>query len=134
MDSQASLFAHYTGLGWTVDVTSVRLVSEVAGVKKYDVNVVSPDRVFGTAQFVENGGVFTALGFWETPETTFSDRLTSYIRSMEGQGGIFAIVVQETFPSDSAAVVRVYMGAGDVTVSTFIVKERNNAFTYRLII
>lgn len=134
MESQAALFAHYRGLGWKIDETTIRRVSSVGDVIKYDVNVVSPDKVFGTAQYIDDNGTFTAAGFWKEQTDTFDERLRGYIRSLEGQGDIFSIVINDIFEADAAAVVTTYIGATNVTASKYIVKERNNTFSYRLIV
>lgn len=134
MESQAALFAYYSGLGWKIDESSVVLVSDVGGAKKYDVNVASPDQRFGTAQFVERDGVFTAQGFWEEREASFEQRLRAYIRGLEGSGNIFAITVRDVYEADAAALVTAYIGATDVTASNYIVTERNDTFNYRLVI
>jgi hypothetical protein len=99
------LIADYRTLGWEVDEASLTLVSKVEGSEKYDVNVVSPDKEFGTAQIFVKGGEATALGFWANiGNTSFGERLNLFVRSME-QGDIFAITIDKVSEGDKAAVV-----------------------------
>jgi hypothetical protein len=126
-----ALLADYESKGWKVDRASTRVVSTVGDAIKYDINVVSPDNTFGTAQVVIKDNEAIALGFWkERVGNTFEERLLAFIRSMEG-GDIFAITIEQIYSNDSAALVTAYQGAATVTANKFIVKERDNAFSYK---
>jgi hypothetical protein len=126
-----ALLTEYEGKGWKIDRSSAVIVSDVGGVIKYDINVVSPNNDFGTAQVVVKNGEAYATGFWqERTETTFPERLNTYIRSMEA-GDVFAITLDQIYASDSAALVTAYQGTTSVTATKFIVKERSNTFSFK---
>lgn len=126
-----ALLADYETKGWKIDRGSATIVSDVGGVIKYDINVVSPDNQFGTAQVVVKNGEAYATGFWqERTDTTFAERLNTYVRSME-TGDVFAITVEQIYTADSAAVVTAYQGTATVTATKFIVKERADTFSFK---
>lgn len=132
MNTQA-LIAYYRGLGWKIDEGSLRLVSNVDGTQKYDINVVSPDNQFGVTQIVVRDGNATALGSWVERDEDFATSLNTFLRSMEA-GDVFAIVVNQIFESDKSALVTAYTGTTTVTAQVYIVRERASSFSFKPVV
>lgn len=120
----------YVDLGWEVQpVASWGVVSVVEGKTKYDVNVVSPDNKFGTAQIVEDGTGAVAEGFWkEAVVDTFTSRLRTYLDTIEDLATVFAVAVTDTKEADSVATCIAYMEDG--SAKNYVVKERADVFTH----
>jgi len=122
----------YVDAGWTVQaVAQWLLVSEVDGKRKYDVNAVSPENRFGTAQVVvdDDGGAgesAVAQGFWVDQGETFSQAVRDYARTLE-QGGIFAITVEDISEQDEVAEALVYNADG--STARYAVKRRADTFS-----
>jgi len=116
--------------GWTVEpVVDWRLVSQVEDVEKYDVNVVSPDDTFQTAQVKVIGDVATPLGAFKEVPSTFSERLRTFLDTIEVSAGVFAVVVSDTKESDEVATCVAYMEDG--SVANYAVKERADTFSFK---
>jgi CxxC motif-containing protein len=132
--TQEELRTEYIGRGYTVEpVETWILVSKVDGVEKYDVNVITPDNRFVTAQVVVRDGEAEATGVWkevEMPES-FEQRLRVYIRTLEG-GTVFAIALDEVKEADSVATATAYMSDG--SKKRYVVKERDNTFSNKELI
>lgn len=132
--NKAELRTQYITEGWEVqDVVDWRKVSEVKGKVKYDVNAVSPDNKFGTAQVIvtDDGGASEeaiADGFWKTSTTSFSEALRTFARGLEG-GVLFAVKLGEVSEQDEVGLVTAYFT--DKSTKTFAVKRRNSAFSHQ---
>lgn len=123
----------YIAKGWEVQpVANWLKVSEVEGKAKYDVNAVSPDNVFGTAQVVEQNGIATAEGFWKDKADSFEGRLRTYLDTIEANASIFAISTKTLSARDSVAVCIAYKEDG--TLSEYVVKERDNTFSFNQLV
>lgn len=133
--TKEQLRTSYVDKGWEVQpVSDWTLVSSIEGKEKYDVNAVSPENKFGTAQVVVKDGEATALGFWVDAPTTFAVDLRAFIDTMEA-GTIFAISVTEIKEADEIAEVKAYKESGsDVTVDSYVVKRRNDTFSFKKIV
>jgi hypothetical protein len=122
----------YVDAGWTVQaVAQWLLVSEVGGKRKYDVNAVSPENKFGTAQVVvddDNGAGETAVaqGFWVDQGETFSQAVRDYARTLEG-GSVFAITVEDISEQDEVAEALAYMDDGSKV--RYAAKRRGGTFS-----
>ena len=119
--------------GWTVQqVSDWVLVSQVEGVRKYDVNVIDPDNKFFTAQVIvtdDGGAGETAVasgGLVEQAES-FDEAVRDYVSTLEG-GGIFAIAITQTYPQDEVALATVYNDDG--SQANFVVKRRTDTFSF----
>jgi len=141
MSTKSELRGTYVAAGWEVQqVQNWLLVSEVEGKRLYDVNVVSPEDKWGTAQVVvvDDGGAgetATAAGFWADQPSTFDADIRSYARGLEGNAvgatTIFAITVTQVFAADEVALATAYMADG--THSSYVVKRRADTFTPQLL-
>jgi len=130
--TKEQLRTEYITKGWTVqEVADWRKVSDVEGVEKYDVNVVSPDNRFGTAQVVVRSDEAVADGLLKDKEDSFTDRLRTFVRTLEA-GTVFAVSLGDVSDEDCVGIANVYFTDG--TKKTFVVKERNNTFTYKQLI
>jgi len=112
-------------------------VSDIEGKVKYDVNAVSPDNEFVTAQVVvtDDGGAgetAVALGAWKDRTPDFGGRLRTYLATVEQAAAVFAIAVINQFNADSVAECKAYMADG--SVKTYAVKERNDTFDHKELI
>lgn len=131
--NKSDLRQSYIGAGWEVQpVAQWVKVSEVGGKTKYDVNAVSPDNVFGTAQVVvtDDGGASesaVAEGFWKEVSATFDAEVRGYVSSLEG-GTVFAVAVTEVYSGDEIAEAKAYMDDG--MVNNYVVKRRSGAFSF----
>jgi len=131
--NKEELRTHYVGLGWTAQpVADWRKVSDVEGVEKYDVNVVSPDNVFGTAQVVVRDGVATAEGMLKDKVESFTEALRTHARSFEAEAPVFAVKLGEVSEQDEVGEVTVYNTDGS-TVS-YVVKRRDGAFEHQALV
>jgi hypothetical protein len=126
----------YISNGWEVQpVANWRLVSSVEGKNKYDINAVSPDNKFGTAQCVvtDDGGPSEEaipLGFWVTPETSFNAALRTYLDTLE-TGDVFATAATQVFADAEVAEVNGYKTDG--SVAKYCVKRRSGTFSAQLL-
>ena len=128
----------YVAKGYKVEPVARWIkVSQVETITKYDVNVADPKGSFYTAQvIVENDGEAgedaKAAGRWEATPETFEESLDAYLRGAE-KGKIFAIVKTQTYPSDQAALVKVYTEEADNTLTTkdYLVRYRASAFSFK---
>lgn len=125
----------YVAQGWEVEpVANWTLVSNIEGKHKYDVNVVSPDNKFFTAQVVViNDGIAgeeaTPLGALEPQIETFGEGLRAFLDTKEG-GQVFAIGVTKVYDEDAVAEVKAFMV--DNTTQNYVVKKRNDVFTFQV--
>jgi len=127
------LIEDYRSKGWSVDETTLTLVSKVDDMQKYDVNVVSPDNVFGTAQIIESPDGAIASGIWAEQKVvtkSFPELLTDYVRSLE-TGDVFAVVIGNIFQNDNSAIATKYTGTTTVAEKQILIKYRNNAFSVK---
>lgn len=130
----------YIAKGWEVQpVANWLKVSEVEGKVKYDVNVVSPDNVFGTAQVVITGDntpeeATEVLGLWKEKEegATFQERLRTFLNGIEEVASIFAVKTKDVSEKDAVATCSVYKTDG--TTQTYVVKERDGVITYNALV
>lgn len=121
----------YLDKGYEVDpVEKWALVSLVNGVKKYDVNVITPDKQFVTAQVIEKDDVCTPAGVIkeQEPVEPFTEKLHNYVRGLE-KNGVFAVTIGDTSDADKVGVATVYLDNG--SVKKFVVKERNDTFAHK---
>jgi len=126
--TKEELRTQYVNQGWEVQpVADWRVVSQIEGKTKYDVNAVSPVNVFGTAQVVEDSTGAVAEGFWKDKDTTFTEDLRAYAQSLEA-GQVFAVSLGEISDADEVAEVKVYKDDG--SVQNFAVKRRNGTFEH----
>lgn len=150
--TKEELRTQYIGQGWQVDPITVtendadgnpvtrpvwRKVSEVDGLVKYDVNVVSPKKVFGTAQVVvandgEAGEDAEPLGFWKQEEVDFVGALRAHLATLEANAQVFSIAVKEVYNPDEVAVCTAYMENG--STKNYVLKRRNNTFSHKELI
>ena len=132
--TKSELRQSYVNEGWEVQpVAQWAKVSEVEGKAKYDVNAVSPDNRFGTAQVVvtDDGGASetaVAEGFWKEASSTFDAEVRGYVSSLEG-GPVFAVAVTEVYSGDEIAEAKAYMDDG--TVNNYVVKRRSGTFSFK---
>lgn len=116
-------------------VKAWRKVSDVDGVVKYDVNVVTPDDNFHTAQVKVTGddtGSETAkpLGVMKDTPSTFDEDARDWLRDKEqNTNGVFAISVDEVFEQDEVVEATAYMT--DNTETKYVVKRRNGSFEFQ---
>lgn len=131
--TKSELRQSYVNEGWEVQpVAQWVKVSEVEGKAKYDVNAVSPDNKFGTAQVVvtDDGGAgetAVAEGFWKEASPNFDAEVRSYVSGLEGNG-VFAVAVAQVYAGDEIAEAKAYMDDG--TVGEYVVKRRQGAFSF----
>lgn len=129
--TQESLRSEYINKGYTVDpVENWFKVSVVDGVEKYDVNVITPDERFVTAQVIVRDGEASVAGVWKEQEVveSFTDKLRAHVRTLEG-GAVFAISLGEVSEADKVGLATVYFSDG--STKKFVVKERNGSFTHK---
>lgn len=133
--NKQELRADYISRGWEVQpVSDWRLVQVNVGKALYDVNVVNPKDEFCVAQVVvvnDNGIDETATpkGVWKDATPDFAARLREYLDSIEGAAGVFAIAVANMYASDQVAECLAYKTDGSVT--NYVVKERNDTFSFK---
>lgn len=151
--TKEELRADYISKGWTVDPIFItisgpdgdvqqpnwKVVSNVDGVVKYDVNVISPENRFGTAQVVvtdDNGAGESAVadGFWvdKVQPITFEGELKTYLETIEASAQVFAVAVTLANTTDEIAECKAYMEDG--SVKNYVVKRRNDTFTHKELI
>ena len=124
--NKAQLRDDFIAKGWVVSaVNTWTKVSDIDGVVKYDVGVVSLENNFEIAQVkvVDDGGVSeiaTALGAFKDAEVTFQIKLRIYLDTIEQTAGIFAISVVSAYADDSIAVCRAY--SDDGSTADYVVK------------
>lgn len=126
----------YVDQGWEVEpIDQWRQVSAVGSKTKYDVPVVDPNGQFYTAQVVvkeDNTAAEEAEpeGQWKVDEPSFSQRLNTYLRSLEG-GQLFAVAVDRAFSGQEVAECFGYFDDGTgVTRRTYVVKYREQQWSY----
>jgi len=131
------LRTQYVGQGWTVQPTASWIkTSDVDGKLKYDVNVVSPDNIFGTAQVIVTGDgtsseAASAWGMLKAPAATFDQDLRAFLDSKEG-GAVYCIAVTNSKPSDEVATVVTYETVtGGVSAKNYVVKRRAGVFAFQ---
>ena len=135
--NKTELRQSFVDLGWEVEpVAGWIKVSEVQGKSKYDVNAVSPEDAFGTAQVVvvDDSGAgesATAAGFWVAPSTTFHEETRAFASGLEG-GTVFAVAVTDVNAADEIALATAYMSDG--AVNNYVIKRRSNAFSFKLLL
>lgn len=135
--NKSELRQSYVDLGYEVEpVATWDKVSEVGSTSKYDVNVVSPNGEFYTAQVIvtddgQAGEAAEASGRWKSTPARFSEELAAYLRSIENDT-VLAIAVTQEYSLDSVALVEAFIKATPTTVSkkTYVVYKRNNTFSY----
>ena len=128
----------YKALGYTVQpVAEWRLVHTIDGIEKYDVNYIAPGEIGSRTAYVLVTQATSDLFRFVVPSEpvtaaiTFTDRLRTYIRSLES-ATVFAAAVKEIFELDAAATVYGYtIAAGVTTQKIYIVKERAGAFSFK---
>jgi len=128
--------AEYLAKGWEAQpVSEWRLVSSVEGKNKYDVNVVSPENNFGTAQVVEDStGNVVGAGMWKDTTTNFAEALKDFLVSKE-VGNVYAISTTDIKDMEEVAEVKVYTGVGsDVSVADYVVKRRSGTLDFKKIV
>jgi len=117
------------------------LVSDVDGTKAYDVNF-EYNGTFATAKVkvvndglpTETAEVVAKLQVPTAPVETFTDRLATFLRSME-KGPVFAISRENVNEADATATVLVYQELnGKVTETRYIVRERAGVFSFKEIV
>jgi hypothetical protein len=118
------------------------LVGELNNVKKYDV-AYEYEGIFQTAQVKvvdegtpeEEATIIAKLTVPEpVPETTFTDRLTTFMRSVEVDP-VFAVSRIEVSETDATATVAVYIGVnGDVVRQVFVIRERAGVISFKKIV
>jgi peroxiredoxin len=135
--TKEDLRTQYTTQNYVVQpVAEWRLVSTTAGVQKFDVAYIAPDDIIVRTAYIlvneADGEVIRySVPSEVTPTASFSDRLRTYLRTLE-VGSVFAISVNEMFEADAVAVVNAYFTVVDkVEKKMFVVKERNSTFTYQ---
>ena len=128
--TKETLRTSYTDLGWEVQpVANWTVVSLIEGKTKYDVNVVSPENVFGTAQVVEDSSGAVAEGMWKVDAVdTFKTRLRTFLDTIEVVATVFAVSVTDTKEEDGVATCTVYMEDG--SLKNYVIKERTGTFSY----
>ena len=135
--TKTELRQSFVALGWEVQpVVQWVKVSEVQGKSKYDVNAVSPEDAFGTAQVVvvDDSGAgesATAAGFWVAPSTTFDEDTRAYATGLEG-GNVFSVSVTDVNSADKVALATAYMSDG--SVNNYVIKRRADTFSYQLLL
>lgn len=132
--NKEALRTEFINKGWEVQpVADWTTVSVIEGKTKYDVNAVSPENVFGTAQVVEDANGAVADGFWKD-KVDFTTDLRAFLDSKEA-GAVYAISATEIKEADEVAEVKVYSGVtGGVEVATYVVKRRNDTFDFKKIV
>ena len=136
--NKETLRTHYVELGWEVQpVANWRLVSQVEGKSKYDVNAVSPANVFGTAQVVvtdDNGANEEAVaeGFWKDKTESFTEALRTQALTYEAAASIFAVKLGEVSEADEVGEVVVYNEDG--SKATYVVKRRDGTFSHKALV
>lgn len=127
--TKEQLRTSYTDLGWEVQpVADWVVVSLIEGKTKYDVNVVSLENQFGTAQVVEDATGAVAEGFWKTSEVSFGEGLRTFLDTLEALAPVFAVSVSDSKEADRVATCIGYMTDG--SVKNYSVKERGDVFSY----
>lgn len=138
--TKEELRTQYITDGWEVQpVANWTPVSAVEGLIKYDVNVVSPDNKFFTAQVVvkDDGGVSENAvpeGQWKNQTPSFAEALRTFLDTRE-VGSVFAIAVSQIREADEVAEAEVYTNsASDVVKDTYVVKRRNDTFDFKKLV
>ena len=127
--TKEALRTEYVNLGWEVQpVVNWKVVSQIEGKTKYDVNVVSPANVFGTAQVVEDASGAVAEGFWKDSGPTFTVRLRTFLNTIEELAPVFAVATNDNKEQDQVATCIAYMEDG--SIKNYAIKERNDTFSY----
>lgn len=144
---RSELRSFYTNQGWVVqEVGDWGPPTSAVGVGAarvffYDVQVVSPDNEFFTAQVVvRNQGTkdedAKAIGrITNPPANDFEDALSTFLRAQE-TGSVYAIARIATYEEDEVAIVLVWTDGVGATVDEkrYVVKRRADTFTFKEIV
>lgn len=145
--NKIKLAQSYRERGWKVpEPDQWQLVSEEGGVKIYELDVIDPKKRIGKATVevkaegaTNNEGTNIEMArpvTWDEGLLPFEDHLRNFLDEKEkAVAQIYAIATEKVMVDDEVATVLVYTKTGeDVTENRYVVKRRDNLFTFKKLV